>query len=87
VLEPGSIERLAEPFQRLDRARGRGTGLGLSIVRAVAEAHGGSVAVRSGVGAGSEFVLRLPLVPAANYRPPVLAQADAERLTALASGG
>jgi signal transduction histidine kinase len=35
------VERLTEPFERIDRARdARGTGLGLSIVRAVAEAHG-----------------------------------------------
>jgi signal transduction histidine kinase len=38
-----------------------GYGLGLTIVRAVAEAHGGSVDVRSRVGEGSTFVLRLPL--------------------------
>jgi signal transduction histidine kinase len=39
----------------------RGTGLGLSIVKSVADAHGGSVAVRSRVGEGSTFTIRLPL--------------------------
>ncbi len=38
-----------------------GQGLGLSIVRSIAAAHGGEVTVRSKVGAGSEFTLRVPL--------------------------
>jgi signal transduction histidine kinase len=38
----------------------KGTGLGLALVRAVANAHGGDVRVRSTPGAGSEFELVLP---------------------------
>ena len=53
-------ERLFEPFFT---TRSGGTGLGLAIVRAVAEAHGGSIGVRSVLGSGSEFMLRLPLEP------------------------
>ena len=42
-----TAERLLEPFERGGRARDdRGAGLGLSIVRSVAEAHGGRVALR-----------------------------------------
>lgn len=40
--------------------RSRGTGLGLALVRAVAQAHGGDVTVRSRLGEGSEFELILP---------------------------
>lgn len=41
--------------------RRNGFGLGLAIVKAVAEAHGGSAGVRSRVGQGAVFELRLPL--------------------------
>jgi len=43
---PETAERLLEPFERGGRARDdRGAGLGLSIVRSVAETHGGRVAI------------------------------------------
>ncbi|MFI5378256.1 MAG: ATP-binding protein [Tepidisphaerales bacterium] len=43
----------------------RGIGLGLSIVKAFAEMHGGSVTVRSSPGEGSTFTIYLPVTPAA----------------------
>lgn len=58
------IPRVFERFYRVDRARSRetgGTGLGLAIVRHVAENHGGSVTVRSELGRGSTFEVRLPI--------------------------
>jgi signal transduction histidine kinase len=48
----------------VDKARSRelgGTGLGLSIVKHMVQALGGSVTAASEVGAGSTFIVRLPL--------------------------
>ncbi|HEY9079061.1 HAMP domain-containing sensor histidine kinase [Magnetovibrio sp.] len=52
-------EMIFERFHRADRRSG-GSGLGLSIVRRVAEAHGGSVAIEDAPGGGSVFVLSFP---------------------------
>jgi len=58
---PESMQaRLFQRFTQSKSQRGGGAGLGLAIVRGVAEAHGGSVGVRSVVGAGSTFEIRLP---------------------------
>jgi len=58
--------RIFRRFHRVDtRLAGptTGVGLGLSIVEAVALAHGGTVSVESAPGAGSTFALRLPCLP------------------------
>jgi two-component system OmpR family sensor kinase len=55
--------RVFERFYRADASRARssgGAGLGLAIVRAVAEAHGGSVFLSSQPGSGATFGIRLP---------------------------
>jgi two-component system OmpR family sensor kinase len=56
-----------ERFYRADSSRvrvdGEGSGLGLSIVDAVMQAHGGSVAVTSEVGKGATFTLFFPQAP------------------------
>jgi signal transduction histidine kinase len=50
-----------EKFGRAKSGAGRsGTGLGLFIARSIAEAHGGSVEVRSVAGRGATFSLALP---------------------------
>ena len=56
-IDAATQERLFEPFYT---TRTDGTGLGLAIVRGVAEAHRGSVQVKSAPGCGSKFILRLP---------------------------
>jgi signal transduction histidine kinase len=62
AVPPGAVESLLEPFQRLDRsARGDGAGLGLSIVRSVAEAHGGEVTLRARPAGGLTVRVSLPV--------------------------
>jgi signal transduction histidine kinase len=55
------LPRVWERLYRGDASRSeRGLGLGLSLVRAIVQAHGGRVAVRSDPGKGSTFTLVLP---------------------------
>jgi signal transduction histidine kinase len=57
------LERVFEPFYRLDASRNRatgGSGLGLTIARNIARAHGGEVVLRNRAGGGLEAVLTLP---------------------------
>lgn len=57
------LGRLFQPFGQLDSRLNRkygGTGLGLALVKRLAEAHGGGVAVESAVGQGSRFSITLP---------------------------
>ncbi|MEA2270020.1 MAG: hypothetical protein QOC64_2630 [Solirubrobacteraceae bacterium] len=66
VIAPELAARLSEPFQRLGRhGRERGSGLGLSIVRAVAEAHGGSFELHAPASGGLRTQVTLPAVTAA----------------------
>ncbi|MCC6161771.1 MAG: HAMP domain-containing protein [Acidobacteria bacterium] len=56
------LPHIWERLYRGDRSRAtRGLGLGLSLVKAIVEAHGGSVAVTSTTGVGTRFEVRLPL--------------------------
>ncbi len=58
VIAADEAAALTEPFRRVDRAGG-GFGLGLSIVRSVAEAHGGSIAVSAPPDGGLEVTIVL----------------------------
>jgi len=63
-IESEHLERLFERFYRVDKGRSRqegGTGLGLAIVKHIAQAHGGSVSVKSAFGEGSTFSILLPV--------------------------
>ena len=70
-IAPEHIDRVFERFYRIDPARSRasgGTGIGLAIVRAIAEAHGGSVtAISPGTGSGTIVTLLLPI-----HHPPAV---------------
>lgn len=56
-----SAETQARIFEPFFTTRGQGTGLGLAIALGVARAHGGRISVQSRPGAGSEFILALPV--------------------------
>jgi two-component system CheB/CheR fusion protein len=71
-LEPDTLERIFDLFTQVDSSLARsggGLGLGLTLVRRVLEMHGGRIEAHSdGLGKGSEFVVRLPLLPVVNPR-------------------
>ncbi|MBL8612516.1 MAG: hypothetical protein JNL38_34560 [Myxococcales bacterium] len=56
-MTPDRVERLFEPFYT---TKARGTGLGLAVVKRFVEAHDGTIDVRSSLGFGTVFSLRLP---------------------------
>jgi len=65
-IPPEHLERVFEPFHRVDGRRVPGAGLGLAIVRRIVQAHGGRVWVESEPASGCRFRFTLPLVAATN---------------------
>jgi len=75
------LSRIFDPFAQVDSSLARsqgGLGIGLTLVKTLAQLHGGSISATSdGLGRGSEFVLNLPLTsspvaetdPAGHPRP------------------
>jgi signal transduction histidine kinase len=55
-------ENLANIFRPFFTTKGHGTGLGLSLARRIVETHGGTIRVRSELGKGTQFEVRLPIV-------------------------
>jgi signal transduction histidine kinase len=81
-VEPGDVPGLFEPFRRggWERTGSRGSGLGLSIVRAVCDAHGGTVSAVAQPGGGLEVTVSLP---GADSTPVVAASATVPRAKGL----
>ena len=81
-VEPGDVPGLFEPFRRggWERTGSRGSGLGLSIVRAVCDAHGGTVSAVAQPGGGLEITVSLP---GADTTPVVAASATVPRAKGL----
>jgi two-component system, OmpR family, sensor kinase len=77
-IAPELARRVFDRFVRGAGDGGRGSGLGLSIVRAVAESHGGSVTLETPAeGIGTRFVIRIPTASPAVERggePPAVDQ-------------
>lgn len=60
---PEDLDRAFDRFHRGTRSPGGGSGLGLSIVAAIAAAHGGDAGITSAPDAGTEVTVRFPFVP------------------------
>jgi signal transduction histidine kinase len=74
------LGHIFEPFYRGRRATEQqihGNGLGLSLVKRIADAHGGRVTVKSAPGAGATFTLHLPAAPAQAAVQPLETPAEA----------
>ena len=72
-IAPERLDSMFEPFRQGDGSSTRrvgGIGLGLALVREIAQLSGGSARASSTPGAGSTFVVELPLVPAVSASPP-----------------
>jgi signal transduction histidine kinase len=83
VIPPGEVERLFQPFQRLDSgrtSRARGHGLGLAIVQAIARAHQATLTARPRPAGGLDITVTFP-PPHATGRAdhPALASAGHDR--------
>ncbi len=69
-VDPEDLPYVFDRFFRGTNSRGRqGSGLGLSIVRQVAEQHGGTASVTNAVDGGAIFTLHLPGMPAESDEP------------------
>ena len=70
------IPKAFEPFRQIDNRfirKYQGTGLGLSLVKAMVEAHSGTIAVHSAPGAGTTVTIRFPASRVVQPQPPLRA--------------
>jgi signal transduction histidine kinase len=67
TLDPQQVAELSQPFRRLGADRigtDKGSGLGLSIVAAIAQAHGGTLSLQARTGGGLRVAIDLPAAAA-----------------------
>ncbi|MFP3962378.1 HAMP domain-containing sensor histidine kinase [Actinomadura fulvescens] len=89
VLAQDDLAELTRPFRRLGADRtgsDRGSGLGLSIVEAIAEVHGGTVALEALPGGGLRATITLPLAPTPNTTLNTTSDATPNTTPSAASG-
>jgi signal transduction histidine kinase len=74
-ISAADLQHIFEPFRRTGASRetAPGVGLGLSVARRIVEAHGGRIEVESTVGAGTTFLVHLPLAGRAEAFAPAAA--------------
>jgi two-component system, sensor histidine kinase len=74
-IPPSQLSTVFDMFMQVDRTQRRtqgGLGIGLTLVRSLVSMHGGTVDARSqGIGMGSEFLVRLPVLHDALLQPSV----------------
>ena len=71
-ISPDMLETIFGMFTQVRAPANVGLGIGLALVKNIVELHGGTVQARSdGLGKGSTFTVRLPLIGASNLPPPV----------------
>jgi signal transduction histidine kinase len=77
-IDPAEVDRVFDRFFRADESRARpgGSGLGLSIVAAVAEAHGGTVTAGRAPRGGARITMTLPAAQPVGPVPAAVAQPE-----------
>ena len=61
-IPPDVLPKIFDPFFTT-KGQGEGTGLGLSVTLGIIQRHGGDIQVRSQIGKGTTFTVRLPTIP------------------------
>ncbi|HTT50418.1 MAG TPA: HAMP domain-containing sensor histidine kinase [Streptosporangiaceae bacterium] len=82
VIPPSEVQRLFQPFQRLNRgrtSRAGGHGLGLAIVQAIARAHQATLTARARPGGGLDITVSFPPPATDRAEQPALAGAGHDR--------
>ena len=60
-IPPKEVERIFEQFYQVDKLDAHGSGIGLTLVKAFAELHGGTVTAQGEPGRGSTFTVKVPV--------------------------
>lgn len=68
-IDPSHHQRIFEPYERGDDCENgpdAGAGIGLALAKKIVEMHGGEISVASETGRGSQFIVKMPLLPYAS---------------------